>query len=131
MTAAQSEFRISLPWFTPPLSLNDRHGRHAHARIAREVRSSAHWLAKSHRLPRGCKHVTVELHYRPSTNRKRDTDNLTATAKPIYDGLVDAGVVADDTPDRMTKREPIIHPADTTSLRGHLWLVVTVDRSAA
>ncbi len=40
------------------------------------------------------------------TKRRRDSDNASAMLKPIYDGIVDAGVVQDDTPEYMEKVEP-------------------------
>lgn len=39
-------------------------------------------------------------------------DNLVPTLKAAADGLVDAGVVRDDTPDLMTKVMPILHEPD-------------------
>lgn len=126
-----AEYSIPLPWVNPPLSLNDRMNRYARARVTREVRGDAQLLAKSYRVERGAGHVVVELHYQPCTRRRRDTDNLVATLKPICDGLVDAGVVADDTPDLMTKREPVIHTADTSRSVGRLWLVVTTSEAAS
>ena len=40
--------------------------------------------------------------------RKRDEDNVVPTLKALCDGLVDAGVVADDTPRYMVKHMPKI-----------------------
>ncbi len=40
------------------------------------------------------------------TKRRRDSDNAIAMLKPIYDGIVDAGVVQDDTPEYMERAEP-------------------------
>lgn len=70
-------------------------------------------------------HVTVRLHYLPGDSRRRDEDNLMATAKPAFDGLVDAGIVDDDTARWMTKLMPVIHEG-----RGHraLWLIVAAGR---
>ena len=45
-----------------------------------------------------CERIRVELVYWPPTAHRRDPDNLvTGVLKPIVDGLVDAGVVPDDT----------------------------------
>jgi crossover junction endodeoxyribonuclease RusA len=66
---------------------------------------------------------TVQLHYRPRTVRRRDTDNLVALLKPVCDGLVAVGVVADDTPEFMSKPEPVIHAADRVTYG--LWVVIT------
>ena len=37
---------------------------------------------------------------------RRDTDNLIGSLKSMYDGIVLAGVVKDDTPDEMARPEP-------------------------
>ena len=119
---------LALPWTAPPLSMNDR-GASAGAVFAKNreiksIRETARILAISAHLPRECGHVAVELHYRPKDARRRDTDNLTATAKPIYDGLIDFGLVQDDTPEFMAKLEPVIHQKGVPSM----WLeIVTSD----
>jgi crossover junction endodeoxyribonuclease RusA len=126
---------IELPWSRPPLSMNDR-GRSrgavfAKARTVREIRALIMTLARAARLPRDVAHVTVQLHYRPRDNQRRDTDNLVATLKPIADGLAKGtvttpgyGMVPDDIPAYMAKPEPIIHPAERGK-GGALWLEIT------
>ncbi|MPZ66192.1 MAG: hypothetical protein GEU83_11985 [Pseudonocardiaceae bacterium] len=111
---------ITLEWTSPPLSLNDRHDRWTHAKIVDSIRLAAGWLAKAARLGRYT-HVTVTLHYRPRDGRRRDADNLVATLKPLCDGLVDAGLVTDDDPVRMSKRMPEIHPPSPKPL---MWLEI-------
>lgn len=126
---------LELPWTAPPLSLNDsgqtRGARMAHARKRAEVRGTVHRLARAAKLPRGLDHVTVQLHYRPRDNRRRDTDNLAATAKPAYDALAAGtvkhpgyGMVPDDIPLHMAKPEPEIHEAERGK-PGALWLEIT------
>jgi crossover junction endodeoxyribonuclease RusA len=119
---------IPLPWPTPPLSLNHRRNRWAHARKVKEVREAAGWLAKSHNLGGPWPHVTVTLHYRPAQLRVIDLDNHFPTIKALCDGLVDAGVVTDDAPAYMTKNLPVVHPPKPPS---RLWLVVEVTDPAA
>ena len=48
--------------------------------------------------------------YRPRDKRRRDPSNLIATQKPILDGLVDAGLVPDDTPEYVNELMPKIVP---------------------
>ena len=43
--------------------------------------------------------------------RVRDAENPTPTLNACCDGLVDAGIVKDDSPQFMTKDMPVIHPA--------------------
>jgi hypothetical protein len=53
-------------------------------------------------------HAVVEFTWFVPDRKRRDEDNPVATMKPICDGIVDAGVVPDDTPDLMTKMWPIL-----------------------
>lgn len=94
---------------TRPLSLNDRQHWAAKARRSRRVRDAVALHARSLRIPE-LEHVHVRLVYEPATNRRRDPDNLWATAKPAVDGLVDAGVVPDDTAQFVTRWDPLITP---------------------
>lgn len=122
MTTVQPHV-LALPWTSPPLNLNQRHGHWKKARITRQVRETVRILAISQHLPRDLPHVTVGLHYRPRDNRRRDADNLVATLKACCDGLVDFGIVADDTPDLMAKHMPTIHPA-TKGQPAAVWLTL-------
>ena len=134
---------LPLPYARPPLSLNDggrtRGAALARARIRREVRGHVVTAATLAGLPRGVDHVTVTLHWRPAVRRTRDTDNTVATLKPAADaltpgrparisakgkqlpGLVGYGMVADDDPAHMTKREPVIHEVERGQ-PGAVWL---------
>ncbi len=106
-----------------PLSLNKRMHWAPKSRITREIRTKAWLLAKQAKVPTGCDHVTVCLHYRPKDRRKRDEDNLVPVLKAACDGLVDAGIVPDDTPQFMQKLMPVIHPAEK-GRDGSLWLTI-------
>jgi crossover junction endodeoxyribonuclease RusA len=119
-----TEYLIELPWDKPPLSQNDS-GRHwaKKARIIREVRTTAAWLAKQARIP-ACSRVRVELHYQPKVRRTRDNENLAPTSKACIDGaLVDAGVVPDDCDEFVERYGPVIHPV-VDGEPGRLWLVI-------
>lgn len=137
---------LELPWTAPPLSLNQRRATKgamfAHARKVAEVRGTVHRLAQAADLPLGLDHVTVQMHYRPRDNQRRDTDNLIATLKPACDALtvgrparlsrngkpvaalIGYGMVPDDIPRHMAKPEPIIHVAEKGK-GGALWLEIT------
>lgn len=112
---------IGLPWLKPPLSLNDRMHYRTKAQWTRQIRTTAWAEALRHRVPVLAR-CSVQLWYAPRDRRVRDEDNLMATAKPLYDGLVDAGIVPDDGPAFMLKPSPRIVPPDG---RPRLWLVVT------
>lgn len=131
-----SEQVILLPWAKPPLSLNDRSHWTVRNRKTRAVRSQIFYLLRSRthaREPLAPGHrLRVELHYQPRDNRRRDTDNLVATLKPICDALttpepgqIGVGLVPDDTPQYMVKPEPRIHPARPGE-DGKMWLKLVV-----
>jgi crossover junction endodeoxyribonuclease RusA len=111
-------YRLSLPWRRPPLSENQRLNWQAKARITKEVRRTVGWLATAASIP-AAYHCEVILYWAPGDRRKRDVENPTPTLKACCDGLVDAGVVEDDTPAWMTKRMPVILPPPEPS---GMWL---------
>lgn len=102
-----STYRLPLPWVRPPLSANQRLHWGTCARLARDIRTTTAWLARAAQIPAAA-HLGVTLVWAPGDRRRRDVDNLVPTLKPCCDGLVDAGVVADDTPRWMTKHMPLI-----------------------
>lgn len=111
---------VSSWWFTlpmvKPLTMNDRPGHRVERNTeVAQVREAAGWLAKQQRIP-ACNRVRVTLVYEPPglnkvgkpMNPRRDPLNLVATLKPVQDGLVDVGVVPDDTVAYMDSPMPII-----------------------
>lgn len=106
-----TEWIIRLPYSTPPLTLNGRQHWATKARGVREVRGTVATLAKVLHIP-ACQRIHIELHYVPRDGRRRDQDNLVATLKPCIDGLVDAGIVPDDSPEYVTWVPPVIDPPD-------------------
>ncbi|PRQ11753.1 hypothetical protein C1Y63_04915 [Corynebacterium sp. 13CS0277] len=123
-------YTMPLSWTSPPLSMNHRMHHHQRAGLVREIRHEVATRARALRLPTRVPYAVVQLHYRPADNRRRDTDNLVATLKPICDALTPptrtgAGwpLVDDDVPRLMAKPEPIIHthaPGEKPSM----WLVI-------
>ena len=105
-----TEYTLWLPYALPPLTANQRMHWRRKADTVRDVRYAANVLARNAKLPQGVDHATVALHYVPRDRRRRDADNLVPTLKAACDGLVDAGLTADDTPDQMTKHMPTIDP---------------------
>lgn len=108
----------------PPLTDNMRLHWRQRAERVRLVREGVHWLAKSLKIPTH-EHITVQLHYAPGDNRRRDEDNLNPTSKAACDGLVDAGIVPDDTPRYMTKLMPKLHQGPGVR---RLWLEIEATR---
>jgi len=117
-------YTLRLPYTTPPLSLNARMHWATKARITKEIRS---FVAASLRgapqvVMADWTGVRVGLVYVPRDNRGRDRDNLVATLKPAIDGIVDAGIVPDDTPEYVTWEPPVIAPANRAD--PHLYLTL-------
>lgn len=94
-------------WSKPPLSMNDRLHHHVKARIVADIRAAGCWLAREQHIPH-LEHVTVSMVWTVPDRKRRDDENPVATLKPFCDGLVDAGIVPDDTPEYMTKLMPTI-----------------------
>lgn len=100
------QFDLSLQ---KPLSLNDRDNRFARNAKVQQVRDEVAMMVRVVGVPRReWRKVKVTLLFRPPDKRRRDADNLVATLKAVCDGLVDADVVADDTPAEMVKEMPVI-----------------------
>lgn len=99
-------------WRTSPLPMNGSRGTHwaPRAKMAKHVRHTAYYLAKAARIPLLGKCRVQLTWWVATTNRTRDVDNLAAFEKPLYDGLVDARVAADDSPAFMEKPRPVIRP---------------------
>lgn len=101
-----SEFLTTLEFpFSPTVTANQRlHWAHK-AKLTKALR--AHATVAAHRTPPlgKCK---VSLTWFVNTKHRRDADNIVPTLKALCDGLVDAGVVVDDTPDLMVKTMPEI-----------------------
>lgn len=87
---------IPLPYPRPPLNLNQRMHWAPRNRLTQQIKSDAHTLARYGKLPKGLDRVRIVLHWQPTTERRRDNDNITPTLKAAIDGLVQYGLVADD-----------------------------------
>lgn len=100
---------IELSFPNPPLNLNQRLHWAKKADITRAIRLEAALKTKPLRKQFEGQFFEVELHWQPRDNRRRDEENPIPTLKALADGLVDAGLAADDTPQDMRKHMPIIH----------------------
>lgn len=119
----RTEYVVWLPWTRPPLTMNQRQHWQAKRRLTRAIRDhvSTHLQAA---MFQPAAHIRVQLHYVPKDRRHRDADNLVATSKPCVDGIVDAGLVPDDTPDYVTHLMPVIDAPDRDNPR--LFISITV-----
>lgn len=105
------------PYLTP----NSRAHWSKRSAHGRAWRRTAQMLARSAQIP-ACDHATVALYMHAKDRRRRDEDNLVSgVLKHCIDGLVDAGVIPDDTPKHISWLPPrIVSPTDGTR-RHHRW----------
>jgi Holliday junction resolvase RusA-like endonuclease len=87
-------FRIELPAGMPLLNANGREHWTKRANLVSTIRMTARNLS-SH-IPRLDKVKIRAIYYAPN-NRRRDMSNLFPSVKSAVDGLVDSGVLKDDS----------------------------------
>ncbi|MFJ2752746.1 hypothetical protein [Streptomyces sp. NPDC087297] len=88
-------WRIELPAGIELMNSNDRPTIRQRARLTRELREAGTAAAVKAGVPRLERaYVTCYLH--PTTRGRRDPGNWYPSAKAFLDGVVDAGVLADD-----------------------------------
>jgi crossover junction endodeoxyribonuclease RusA len=109
------------------LNANQRDHWQARARKVKVLRHASAVMARNARIP-ALAHITVGLQYIPTRKGRRDADNLVPNLKALCDGLVDAGIVPDDTPEWMTKLMPTIGLPDRASL--HRFVLVVTEGAA-
>ena len=109
-------------WQRPPITSN-RQPRNVYAkgRIVKMIRGKTLELAQN--FPAMGK-VRVHVTWWVNDKRRRDTDNMQPMLKPIYDGIVDAGIVPDDTPEFMEKPEAQIVFVEPDVMQAHIEVTV-------
>lgn len=119
-------WRVDVPMVVPgkrqakPLTSNDKPHWRVKAGYVRRIREAVAWAAKAAKIPPQ-EHITVQLHFLPGDNLRRDASNLHATQKPAVDALVDARIVKDDTARWVSELPPVIHDGQGRAL----WLEIT------
>lgn len=113
MTARIIEFEAPCGRVDP----NARGHWRAKAEAVKQWRHAAR-LAAHNSGPVGYR-ALVTIEFTVPDRRKRDPHNWVATAKPIVDGLTDAGLWPDDTAAHVTVAEPIlvVDPANKDRVR--------------
>ncbi|MER7707191.1 hypothetical protein ABTX81_30360 [Kitasatospora sp. NPDC097605] len=90
-------FTVELPTGLVLLNANDRLHWAVRARRVREIRDAARWMARHNKVPRLARaRIDVVVHPKPRASRF-DPHNWGPSAKAAIDGLVDAGVLPDDS----------------------------------
>ena len=93
---ASRSWRVEIPAPAPWLNANSRTDRRGQTPNRRAWRDAAHVYARQARLPKlGQAHITAVLSFRD--RRRRDPHNYYPTIKAVVDGLVDYGVLDDDS----------------------------------
>ena len=105
----------------PPLTANQRLHWRKRAVLTRQVRGKTLDLTQ---IYPAMKRIQVQLVWWVNDNRRRDVDNIVPTFKAMCDGLVDAGIVPDDTPEFMDKLMPQIQFVDRLVMPAHLELFI-------
>lgn len=98
---------LTFDWPRPPLNANQRLHWAQKAKLTRTIREITKMTVRRDGLW-AADQITVQLTWVVTDKRRRDSDNIYPTFKAMCDGLVDAGIVADDTPEYMDKRAPLI-----------------------
>ena len=89
-------YTLTLPWPPKELHPNSRPHYMAKARATKQYRELVGWEAKAQNIPALTAPVTAQCVFCVKTMRLRDLDNLLASMKAAWDGLVDAGVLPGD-----------------------------------
>ena len=95
MNAEPRTYIIRIPPGTALLNLNHRNHHMKRHQLTQVIKSAAIWQAKAQRIPR-LEHVQVHGLLHAPDKRHRDPGNWALTQKAAIDGLVSAGVLADD-----------------------------------
>lgn len=94
---APSVWTITVPAAVQFLNLNQRMHWAPKADLTKKWRNTAHIAATTAKLPKGLERVHITAHIIKPTARQYDVHNLMPTLKACVDGLVDYGLILDDT----------------------------------
>lgn len=94
-----SKDKITLSFSGLPPNPNDKSKKHwaENMKITKQWRADAFMLAKAAQARVVGSPALLHYHVSLGDERRHDYDNILASFKPIQDGLVDAGMLADDT----------------------------------
>lgn len=100
---------ITLPWPSADLSPNARKHYMRHSSAKKRAKRDGFFAAKASKVyPAPDGRISIELHFWPPVERRRDEDNLIARMKAPLDGIA-AALGVDDS--RFKIREVHIHRA--------------------
>lgn len=119
-----ASWTLTIPAVVRFINLNQRIHWAEKARLTKAWRNAAHVFASGAKLPKGLERVHIVAHIIKPTARKYDVHNLMPTLKACIDGLVDYGLIADDTNDHLTG--PDLRQGD----KGDAAVVLTITATA-
>lgn len=93
---------ITVPAPAQFINLNQRLHWAQKAKLTRTWRSMTDLKARLAKLPKGLTRVHIVAHVTKPTNRQYDVHNLMPTLKACVDGLVDYGLIPNDTNAHLT-----------------------------
>lgn len=120
--------RLTLPLPDRTLSPNARAHWAAKARAVKAYRRRAMVEGRRAARPQGWPAAVVRITWHSRTRTRPDPDNALASCKPIWDGLQDAGVLAQD---RALRFEPIAFAVDREAPRLEIEITPLADAAAA
>lgn len=97
-----STWTIIVPATVPMLNLNQRLHWAPKSERTKAWRRNALMCAQVAKLPKDLQRVHIVAHVTKPTNRQYDVHNLMPTLKACVDGLVDYGLIPDDTNKHLT-----------------------------
>lgn len=98
--ATRRSVLLELPWPPREASPNARKHWAVKAQFVRWYRWEAKLAAFGHGTLRPPVHATVTF-WKPD-RRRRDLDNMLSAFKPAWDGMQDAGLIEDDSTDKLS-----------------------------
>lgn len=103
------------------LSANTRHHWSVNREVARTWRRLAATAARAQGIPT-MRRARIVVTFHKATNRRYDPGNLAPVSKAIVDGLVDAGVLPDDSHDYLVGPD---HRAGGKTTTPHVVISIT------
>lgn len=104
---AHNAFTLEIPQLADWLNANVKRHWAANAKLVKAWRHGAHIYARQAKLPKGLHRVRIHAYVWKSSKRSYDPHNLMPTLKPVVDGLVDYGLIVDDSSEYLAG--PFIH----------------------
>jgi hypothetical protein len=124
MSVEPRTWTVTIPTIVEFINLNQRHHWAEKARLTRAWRNAAKLFAERADLPKGLERVHITAHIIKTTSRQYDVHNLLPTLKAAVDGLVDYGLIPDDS------NEYLVGPDLRQGGKGTPGIIITITELA-